>query len=60
MEASTEKPPSLSHARMSRAASGSSKPVDSTVLPGFWIDTSWLWQEPLPEGFPLLQQLLRP
>jgi Uma2 family endonuclease len=33
--------------------------VDSTVLPGFWVDTSWLWQDPLPEGFSLLEQLLR-
>ncbi len=33
--------------------------VESTVLPGFWIDASWLWQEPLPEGFSLLEELLR-
>ena len=33
--------------------------VESTVLPGFGIDVSWLWQEPLPEGFSLLAELLR-
>lgn len=39
----------------------------SRVLPGFWIDPTWLWQDPLPEPLPLLikiaptaiEQLLR-
>ncbi len=26
----------------------------STVLPGFWFDPAWLWQEPLPNALPLL------
>jgi Uma2 family endonuclease len=26
----------------------------SRVLPGFWIDPAWLWQDPLPEPLPLL------
>lgn len=26
----------------------------STVLPGFWFDPAWLWQEPLPHALPLL------
>jgi Uma2 family endonuclease len=33
--------------------------VNSAVLAGFWIDASWLWQEPLPEGLSLLEALLR-
>ena len=26
----------------------------STLLPGFWLDPAWLWQEPLPSALPLL------
>jgi Uma2 family endonuclease len=26
----------------------------SLVLPGFWLDPTWLWQDPLPEPLPLL------
>lgn len=30
----------------------------SAVLPGFWIDPAWLWQEPLPNTLSLLKQIL--
>jgi Uma2 family endonuclease len=26
----------------------------SRVLPGFWVDPAWLWQDPLPEPLPIL------
>ncbi|MFN8517332.1 MAG: Uma2 family endonuclease [Thermomicrobiales bacterium] len=26
----------------------------SRILPGFWIDPTWFWQDPLPEPLPLL------
>jgi Uma2 family endonuclease len=26
----------------------------SLALPGFWLDPTWLWQDPLPEPLPLL------
>jgi Uma2 family endonuclease len=32
--------------------------LTSTVVPGFWIDVSWLWQEKLPSTFACLQQIL--
>lgn len=32
--------------------------IASAVLPGFWIDASWLWAEPLPKAPPCLRQLL--
>lgn len=32
--------------------------LDSAVLPGFWIDVAWLWQEPLPPVLPCLRQIL--
>jgi hypothetical protein len=30
----------------------------STVVPGFWIDVTWLWQEPLPPVLGCLRQIL--
>jgi Uma2 family endonuclease len=30
----------------------------SAVLPGFWIDVAWLWQEPLPPVLACLRQIL--
>lgn len=30
----------------------------STVIPGFWIEVSWLWQEDLPSTFTCLRQIL--
>ncbi len=33
--------------------------IESLVLPGFWIDVSWLWATPLPAEKPLLDQLLQ-
>ncbi len=30
----------------------------SQVLPGFWLDTAWLWQEPLPSTLSCLRQIL--
>ncbi len=32
--------------------------LDSTVVAGFWIDSGWLWQDPLPSTFACLQQIL--
>ncbi|MBI3989313.1 MAG: Uma2 family endonuclease [candidate division NC10 bacterium] len=33
--------------------------VESLVVPGFWIEVAWLWQDPLPLEPPLLEALLR-
>jgi Uma2 family endonuclease len=30
----------------------------STVLPGFWLNTQWLWPEEMPNPFELSQQIL--
>jgi Uma2 family endonuclease len=32
--------------------------LDTTVLPGFWLDVSWLWQEPLPSALGCLHGIL--
>jgi Uma2 family endonuclease len=32
--------------------------LESGVLSGFWIEVSWLWQEPLPAELECLQQIL--
>ncbi len=32
--------------------------LDSTGLPDFWIDVSWLWQDPLPGSLDCLKQIL--
>jgi Uma2 family endonuclease len=32
--------------------------LDSIVLPGFWIEVGWLWQETLPPTLPCLRQIL--
>lgn len=32
--------------------------VESTVLPGFWIDVSWLWEDPLPSTLACLRTML--
>lgn len=32
--------------------------IESVLLPGFWIDVDWLWQEPLPSTFGCLRSLL--
>jgi Uma2 family endonuclease len=34
--------------------------LDSTVLPGFWVDVSWLWREELPSTFACVRQILGP
>ena len=31
----------------------------SSALPGFWIETSWLWATPLPSRVQCLQEILR-
>ncbi len=28
------------------------------VVPGFWLDTNWLWQELLPDPLGVLQQII--
>jgi Uma2 family endonuclease len=32
--------------------------LSSHVLPGFWIEASWLWQAPLPSTLACLRQIL--
>lgn len=32
--------------------------ISSTVLPGFWVETSWLWQQPLPSTMACLREIL--
>jgi len=32
--------------------------LDSAVFPGFWIDVSWLWQQPLPHTLACVRQIL--
>jgi hypothetical protein len=32
--------------------------LESQAVPGFWIDVSWLWQDPLPDELRCLEQLL--
>lgn len=33
--------------------------LESTVVPGFWIDVAWLWRRELPSTFACLRELLR-
>jgi len=32
--------------------------LESIAIPGFWLDVSWLWQDPLPNEFRCLDQIL--
>jgi hypothetical protein len=32
--------------------------VESSVLPGFWIDAAWLWRPDLPSTVDCLRQIL--
>lgn len=32
--------------------------LESEAIPGFWLDVSWLWQDPLPDELRCLQQIL--
>ncbi|HEY0782917.1 MAG TPA: Uma2 family endonuclease, partial [Thermoanaerobaculia bacterium] len=32
--------------------------LESRVVPGFWIDAAWLWQDPLPSTLSCLRQIL--
>jgi Uma2 family endonuclease len=32
--------------------------LESAVFPGFWIDVSWLWQQPLPHTLACVRQIL--
>lgn len=34
--------------------------LDSSVLPGFWLDVEWLWQDPLPAPLPCIRKILGP
>ncbi|PYV31236.1 MAG: hypothetical protein DMG09_26180 [Acidobacteria bacterium] len=38
--------------------SESSGRVESTVVPGFWIEAAWLWQEELPSTMSCLREIL--
>jgi Uma2 family endonuclease len=33
--------------------------VSSDALPGFWVNASWLWMQPLPNRFTCLEAILR-
>ena len=37
----------------------SSGRLESQVLPGFWIETSWLWQKDLPSTLACLREIMR-
>ena len=37
----------------------SSGRLESTVLPGFWIEVSWLWQEELPPTLRCLREIMQ-
>jgi Uma2 family endonuclease len=41
-----------------RAVVESSGRLSSAAVPGFWIDVSWLWQEPLPPTLACLRRIL--
>jgi Uma2 family endonuclease len=41
-----------------RTRSHAAGPMYSAVLPGFWIDVAWLWQDPLPAPLSCLRQIL--
>jgi len=41
-----------------RAESHREGRLASRVLPGFWLDVAWLWQEPLPPTLACLKQIL--
>jgi Uma2 family endonuclease len=32
--------------------------LDSTVIPGFWIEVGWLWREPLPSSLACARAIL--
>ncbi len=32
--------------------------LESLAVPGFWLDVSWLWQDPLPDELSCLEQIL--
>ena len=32
--------------------------VESAVLPGFWVEASWFWSDPLPNAMDCLRQIL--
>jgi Uma2 family endonuclease len=32
--------------------------LESLAIPGFWLDVAWLWQDPLPDAFTCLEQIL--
>jgi Uma2 family endonuclease len=32
--------------------------LESTAIPGFWIEVAWLWQDPLPDALLCLDQIL--
>lgn len=57
--------PQTSSVRIDRLDSGgqyvterrSSGRIDSSVLPGFWVEVGWLWQAPLPSTFGCLREL---
>lgn len=33
--------------------------LESTVIPGFWIDVAWLWKDPLPRAPACLRKILK-
>ncbi len=43
--------------RYETAFSGHEGRYDALVIPGFWLQVEWLWQEPLPKVLDVLRQL---
>ncbi len=48
----------LSTAEGYRSQTFSTGRLSSSVVPGFWIEVSWLWEEKLPSTFACLRQIL--
>ena len=41
-----------------RASEHTGGRLESQTVPGFWVDVSWLWQDPLPDELRCLEQIL--
>ena len=47
----------LQNGRYHLAFAGAAGEYRSTVLPGFWLRTEWLWQRPLPTVLTVIREL---
>jgi hypothetical protein len=41
-----------------RASEHTGGRLESQTVPSFWVDVSWLWQDPLPDELHCLEQIL--